>query len=65
MDELLNAKKTAKLLVISVPYTYKLAYSRKLPSVMWNCIDETGKQKRVIRFELDQIKRFIETHRVT
>ena len=64
MEALLTARQTAKLLNVSVPLIYKMADRGQLPCICWPCPGHGEKRARnTVRFDLDEIKAFIEKHR--
>jgi hypothetical protein len=63
MDELITPKGFQKILGCSLPFTYKLAESGRIPCVRIPCPGKgTKRQKYLIRFKLSDIHKFIEEH---
>ncbi len=62
-EELLNALDAKRILKVSLPYIYKLAEEGRLPCVRIPCPGKGKKKMRtVVRFKLEDIKRFIADH---
>jgi transposase len=64
IPHLLTAKEVQRVLGVSLALVYRMAERGQLPCVRWECPGEGEKRPRtMIRFELEQVQRFIEQHR--
>jgi predicted DNA-binding transcriptional regulator AlpA len=61
-NSLLNPRDVSKLLRISLPYVYKLADRGLISCIRWECPGEGNRKKTTLRFRLDDIRQFIESH---
>lgn len=61
--ELLTAKDVRKILRCSLPLVYKMADRGQLPCIRWECPGTGSRKKTVVRFELETVMAFVETHR--
>ena len=65
-ESLLKSKEVSKILKVSPALVYKMADRGQLQAVIWECPSENGgRPKRMIRFEMEEVRRFIENHRNT
>ena len=63
-QDLINVNQCAKWLCLSEPMIYKMVTHKKIPAVILQGVDSQGRGKRIIRFEPDKIRDFIEQRRV-
>jgi hypothetical protein len=65
MDELLKPAQVSKILKCSLALVYKMADRGQLPCVRWKCPGSGERKKSMVRFEANEVVRFIEEHRQT
>ena len=63
-QDLINVNQCAKWLCLSKPMIYKMVTHKKIPAIIMQGVDPQGRGKRIIRFEPDKIRDFIEQRRV-
>jgi excisionase family DNA binding protein len=61
--ELLTPKDVAKILRVSLPYTYKMADRGQLPCIRWECPGVGKKKRTLVRFDPEAVQQFVEKHR--
>jgi excisionase family DNA binding protein len=61
-DNLLTPKDVQRMLRVSLPYVYKLADRGQIRCVRWSCPGAGERKKTTVRFKLEDIRQFIESH---
>ena len=62
MDDLLTAQDVKKLLKVSLASVYAMADRKQIPSIRWKC-PGNGREKKMLRFKMEDLLQFIEDHR--
>ena len=60
IPELLTAQDVKKILKCSLPLVYKMAERSQIPCVRWPAPGDGTRKKTVIRFKLEDVRKFIE-----